>query len=62
MKTFFDRLGAIFIALLILFIFEGIYTMGDAYKFEEYGVIGWGLQAMLVYVFSWVAVRIQEHS
>lgn len=62
MKTFFDRLGAISISLLILFFFEGAITSGEALKFEEYGVTGWLVQGILVYLFSWVAVRIQEHA
>ena len=60
MRTFFDRLGAIFMGLFLLIVIEGVATLGIAFKFEEYGPIAWAMQCMAVYLTCWAAVRMQE--
>lgn len=60
MRTFFDRLGAIFIGLFTLVILEGIITLGIAFKFEQYGPVAWAMQGMAVYLTCWASVRLQE--
>lgn len=60
MRTFFDRIGACAMAILILLLIEGLITFGSALEFERYDTISWVAQGLMVYVACWGAVRIQE--
>jgi hypothetical protein len=39
---------SISLGLLVLIFLEGMMTLGSAFKFEEYSVFGWIMQAILV--------------
>ena len=60
MRIFFDRIGAIFIGLFLLFLMEGLMSLGMFLKFEEYSLLGWAMQFMAVYLTCWASIRIQE--
>lgn len=60
MRKFFDRLGAICLGLLILFLLEGLFSYGAFLRYTEYGVLGWVFQSLAVYVTAWASVRMQE--
>ena len=60
MRKFFDRLGAICIGLFILFVMEGVMSLGMFLKFEQYNTFAWIMQGMAVYITCWIAVRIQD--
>jgi hypothetical protein len=60
MRIFFDRLGAICIGLFVLFLVEGLVSLGMFLKFEEYGTLAWIMQGMAVYITCWVSIRMQE--
>jgi hypothetical protein len=57
MKDLVSYLLAISFGLLVLILFEGIFTMGDAFKFENYGVIGWISQVLLIVCVICVAIK-----
>jgi len=60
MRKFFDRIGAMFLGLFILFLVEGLVSFGTFLKFEEYNALAWAMQVMAVYIACWMSVRIQE--
>lgn len=60
MKQIIDRIAASFIGLIVLFIIEGIGTLGMAFRFEEYNWIGYTVQGMFVFLAVWVANKIYD--
>ena len=60
MRKFFDRIGACFLGLFLLFLLEGIVSFGTFLKFEEYNTLAWTMQIMAVYIACWMSVRMQE--
>jgi hypothetical protein len=53
MKQIIDRIGYSFIGILLLIIIEGVGTLGLAFKFEQYDLIGYIVQFLLVYLTIW---------
>lgn len=60
MKQIIDRIAASFIGLIVLFIIEGVGTLGMAFKFEEYNWLGWMVQGMFLFLAVWVANKIYD--
>jgi hypothetical protein len=60
MKQFIDRIAASFIGLIVLFIVEGVGTLGMAFRFEEYNWIGCMIQGMFVFLAVWGANKIYD--
>jgi hypothetical protein len=60
MKQIIDRTAASFIGLIVLFFIEGIFTLGAAFRFEEYNWIGWTVQGMFVFLAVWAANKIYD--
>lgn len=53
MKTVLNYVLGISLALLLLIVFAGIFTLGDAFKFQEYSIIGWiSLVLTILFVLS----------
>ena len=53
MKKVLDYTFAISLGLLILIGIEGIGSMGNAFKFEDYSIIGWIAQSLaIIFVIS----------
>lgn len=62
MKNFISYLLGISIALLLLILFEGLFTGGEAFKFQNYSLIGWITQILLIIVFTSIAIKIVEEA
>ena len=60
MKELVSHLFAISLGLLVLIMIEGIFTMGNAFKFEEYGVISWIAQILAVVFTICLAIKAVE--
>jgi hypothetical protein len=60
MKQFIDRIAASFIGLIVLFFVEGIFTLGSAFKFEQYNWITCMVQGMFVFLAVWGANKIYD--
>lgn len=41
MKKVLNYAFALSLGLLLLIVFTGVFTLGDAFRFEEYSIIGW---------------------
>jgi hypothetical protein len=48
MKKVIQYAFSLSLGLLILIGFEGIGSLGDAFKFEEYSIIGWITQSLAI--------------
>lgn len=59
MKTI-KRLQYVTVALIALMFFEGMMTLGSAFKFETYSTFGWIAQAILVVACATTALRLTE--
>ena len=55
MKQVIDRIGYSFIGLIILTMLEGIGTLGLAFQFDKYNLMGYLIQFMLVFLAVWFA-------
>jgi hypothetical protein len=55
MKQLLDRIAASFLGIILLAFLEGICTLGQAFRFEDYNWIGYCIQMMFVYLAVWVA-------
>ena len=60
MKQLIDRIAVSFIGLIILLLLEGMATLGQAFKFEDYTWIGYTIQFMFVFIAVWVANKIHD--
>lgn len=60
MKQVFDRIAASILGVLLLFLIEGIMTLGSAFRFEHYTALAYTVQGMLVYVAVWSANKIYD--
>lgn len=60
MKQLIDRIAYSIIGLLVLALLEGIATLGYAFRFNEYGWMGWMIQGMFVYLAIWIANKIYD--
>jgi hypothetical protein len=60
MKQIIDRIGYSFIGILILIIIEGVGTLGLAFQFEQYDLIGCIIQFILLYLAIWGANKIYD--
>jgi hypothetical protein len=55
MKQIIDRIAYSFLGILILIIIEGVSTLGLAFRFEQYDLIGYMVQFIVVYLAIWSA-------
>lgn len=46
------------VAFLLTVMLEGLLTMGDAFKFENYNIFGWIVQAVIVAFALLTALRV----
>ena len=60
MKQLIDRVAASIIGLLILITLEGVFTLGIAFKFEEYNWFCWLVQGMVMFLAVWIANKIYD--
>lgn len=60
MKDFVSYLLGISLGLLVLIVFEGLFTLGDAFNFENYSIIGWIAQILAVVFTICVAIKAVE--
>jgi hypothetical protein len=60
MKQIIDRIAASILGLIVLFIIEGVGTLGMAFRFEEYNWIGYMVQSMFVFLAVWAANKIYD--
>jgi hypothetical protein len=60
MKNFIHYVFSVSLSLLILMFLEGIVTMGMAFKFELYTIVGWIAQIMGIIFTVSLAIRITE--
>ena len=58
MKQIIDRIAYSFIGFIVLIVLEGIATLGQAFKFEQYNFLGYIFQLMLLFITVWVANKI----
>lgn len=59
MKTI-KRLQYVAVAMIALMFFEGMLTLGSAFKFENYNTFAWIAQAILVTACATTALRLVE--
>lgn len=55
-----DRIAVSFIGVLVMFMLEGILTLGGAFHFEAYNWIGYTLQGMILFITVWFSNRAYE--
>ena len=60
MKQITDHIAVSLIGIIILILFEGIATFGDAFKFESYNWFGWAIQIILLYIAVWIANKVYD--
>jgi hypothetical protein len=61
MKTVLKHIFAISLGLLLLITLEGLFTMGEAFKFEAYSLIGWIAQSLGVICTLSASILIAEY-
>jgi hypothetical protein len=62
MKKVLNYTFAISLGLLLLIMIEGLATLGDAFKFEEYSIIGWIAQILGVIFTITASILITDES
>jgi hypothetical protein len=55
MKQLIDRIAFSLIGLIVLAFLEGVCTLGQLFRFEDYNWIVWVLQAVMVYIAIWAS-------
>ena len=60
MKQIIDRIAASIIGLIVLFLMEGMVTLGTAFRFEEYNWLGYTIQGMVTFIAVWAANKIYD--
>jgi len=60
MKNFIHYVFSISLALLLLIMIEGLFTMGQAFRFELYSIVGWVAQIFGITFTISLAILITE--
>ena len=60
MKQIIDRIAYSFIGFIVLIILEGMATLGHAFRFEQYTLLGYIFQLMLLFLAVWVSNNIYD--
>lgn len=60
MKQIIDRIAYSFIGIIVLIVLEGMATLGNAFKFEQYNLLGYVFQLMLLFITVWIANNIYD--
>jgi len=58
MKQIIDRIAYSFVGIIVLIVLEGMATLGNAFKFEEYNLFGSICQLMLLFLAVWVSNKV----
>lgn len=60
MKQIIDRIAASFIGVILLVFVEGIITLGQVFRFEDYNWLGYSIQVMCIYLAVWCANKMYD--
>lgn len=61
MKNIIQYVLSVSLSLLILIVLEGLFTMGQAFKFEQYGIVAWVFQVLItVFTISLAIIIVQN--
>ena len=60
MNKLMDRIAYSIIGLLVLIVLEGIFTLGIAFRFEDYNWFAWMIQVMFMFIAVWTANKIHD--
>jgi uncharacterized membrane protein len=60
MKQIIDRIAYSFVGIIVLIVLEGMATLGDAFRFEQYTLLGYVFQLMLLFLVVWVSNKMYD--
>ena len=60
MKKIIDRIAYSFVGFIVLIILEGMATLGHAFRFEQYTLLGYIFQLMLLFLAVWISNNIYD--
>lgn len=61
MKNIVQYVLSVSLSLAILIAIEGLFTMGQAFKFEQYNIVAWMFQALIIIFTISLAIHIVQN-
>ena len=61
MKNIVQYVLSVSLSLVILIAIEGLFTMGQAFKFEQYNIVAWMFQALIIIFTISLAIHIVQN-
>ena len=61
MKNIVQYVLSVSLSLAILIAIEGLFTMGQAFKFEQYNIVAWMFQALIIIFTISLAIHIVKN-